>query len=161
RAFLCLEQLKGIASKRKLRLLAVGCCQHLGMSHLLEEDWRAVGIAEQVADGLISSNVLRSCFTEPPTEETKQKSPAWWAARSKISAASVYQCMAAGYWYRVDLRKLPRKELEALHADIADRHDRLLRDVFGNPFRPVSFDPRWRTSDVLDLARAIYEDKTF
>jgi len=36
-----------------------------------------------------------------------------------------------------------------------------LRDIFGNPFRPVTFDPRWRTSDVVDVARGIYEDKAF
>jgi hypothetical protein len=37
----------------------------------------------------------------------------------------------------------------------------LFRCVFGNPFRPVAFDPRWRTSDVVGLARAIYDDKAF
>jgi hypothetical protein len=36
-----------------------------------------------------------------------------------------------------------------------------LRDIFGNPFRPVAFDPRWRTSDVVGVARAIYDDKAF
>ena len=36
-----------------------------------------------------------------------------------------------------------------------------IRDIFGNPFCPVAFDPRWRTSDVVGLARAIYEDKAF
>jgi hypothetical protein len=37
----------------------------------------------------------------------------------------------------------------------------LLRCIFGNPFRPVAFDPRWRTADVLGLARGIYEDRAF
>jgi hypothetical protein len=37
----------------------------------------------------------------------------------------------------------------------------ILRDIFGNPFRPVTFDPRWRTSDVVGLAQAIYDDKAF
>ena len=37
----------------------------------------------------------------------------------------------------------------------------MVRDIFGNPFRPVEFDPRWRTSDVLGLARAIYDDRAF
>jgi hypothetical protein len=37
----------------------------------------------------------------------------------------------------------------------------LSRCVFGNPFRPVAFDPRWRTADVLGLARGIYEDRAF
>jgi hypothetical protein len=38
---------------------------------------------------------------------------------------------------------------------------RTLRDLFGNPFRPVAFDPRWRTEDVLGLARGIYEERAF
>jgi hypothetical protein len=36
---------------------------------------------------------------------------------------------------------------------------RLLRDIFGNPFRPVTIDPTWRTSDVLALARGIYDER--
>ena len=31
----------------------------------------------------------------------------------------------------------------------------LMRDVFGNPFQPVPFEPRWLTSDVVGLARTI------
>jgi hypothetical protein len=37
----------------------------------------------------------------------------------------------------------------------------VLREVVGNPFRPVAFDPRWRTSDTVGLARAIYDDRAF
>ncbi len=37
----------------------------------------------------------------------------------------------------------------------------LIRDIFGNPFRPVAFDPAWRTSDVLLLARGIYDERAF
>jgi hypothetical protein len=37
----------------------------------------------------------------------------------------------------------------------------LVRDIFGNPFRPVAFDPRWRTEDTVGLARGIYEDRAF
>src|SRR5262245_49697274 len=29
----------------------------------------------------------------------------------------------------------------------------LLREIFGNPFRPVEFDPEWRTDTALTLAR--------
>ena len=37
----------------------------------------------------------------------------------------------------------------------------LLREVFGNPFRPVRAEPAWLTSDVLLLARGIYEETAF
>jgi hypothetical protein len=39
---------------------------------------------------------------------------------------------------------------------------RLVRCCFGPlPFRPVALDPRWRTSDVVGLARGIYEEGAF
>ena len=36
----------------------------------------------------------------------------------------------------------------------------LLREIFGNPFRPTRFDPSWRLSpDVLSLAQAAYDER--
>jgi hypothetical protein len=37
----------------------------------------------------------------------------------------------------------------------------LLYDVFGNPFRPVTFDPEWRTDTAVALARQMYESREF
>ncbi|HJZ56598.1 MAG TPA: hypothetical protein VKE74_16650 [Gemmataceae bacterium] len=38
----------------------------------------------------------------------------------------------------------------------------LLLDIFGPlPFRPVAVDPRWLTSDVVALARSIYDERAF
>lgn len=37
----------------------------------------------------------------------------------------------------------------------------LLRELFGNPFRPESFDPSWRTPEVVALAGTIYEGRAF
>jgi hypothetical protein len=37
----------------------------------------------------------------------------------------------------------------------------LLRDIFGNPFRPVTFPPEWRTDTVVTLARQAYELREF
>jgi hypothetical protein len=36
-----------------------------------------------------------------------------------------------------------------------------LREVFGNPFREVVCEPSWLTSDVLLLAKGIYDEKAF
>jgi hypothetical protein len=36
-----------------------------------------------------------------------------------------------------------------------------LRDIFGNPFRPVTLDPACRTSNVLSLAQTIYDERAF
>src|SRR5262249_29434874 len=61
-----------------------------------------------------------------------------------------------------------RSELEAMwettfHTDqsAAGQSDlcHLLRDIIGNPFRPVALDPAWRTPTVTALATAAYEER--
>jgi hypothetical protein len=37
----------------------------------------------------------------------------------------------------------------------------LLRDIFGNPFRPVAFSPSWRTDTAVSLAKQMYESRDF
>ncbi|MCE9566335.1 MAG: hypothetical protein K8U57_30290 [Planctomycetes bacterium] len=37
----------------------------------------------------------------------------------------------------------------------------MFREIFGNPFRPVTADPAWLTSDVVALATGIYSDRDF
>ena len=46
---------------------------------------------------------------------------------------------------------------DADRADLAD----LLRDIFGNPFRPVVFDPRWQSETAVTLATGIYAERAF
>jgi hypothetical protein len=38
---------------------------------------------------------------------------------------------------------------------------RLLREVYGHPYRLVPFHAAWRTSDVVGIARHMYEDREF
>jgi hypothetical protein len=38
---------------------------------------------------------------------------------------------------------------------------RFLQDLAGNPFRPYRFEPAWRTSTVVGLARAIFAERAF
>ncbi|MCE9565142.1 MAG: hypothetical protein K8U57_24180 [Planctomycetes bacterium] len=40
-------------------------------------------------------------------------------------------------------------------------HCNLLRDIFGNPFRPVAFAAEWRTSTVVALAQEMYGSRDF
>jgi hypothetical protein len=37
----------------------------------------------------------------------------------------------------------------------------LLREIIGNPFRPVALDPAWRTPTVVALASQMYESRDF
>lgn len=46
-----------------------------------------------------------------------------------------------------------------------ERYQHLLadfvRDIFGNPFQPTVVDPRWLSSSVIDIARAMYAERAF
>jgi hypothetical protein len=48
-----------------------------------------------------------------------------------------------------------------LGPEVTDWHASLLREVVGNPFRPVAFRPDWRTSDALALATQMHESRDF
>jgi len=37
----------------------------------------------------------------------------------------------------------------------------LLRDIFGNPFRPVAFSPEWRTTTAVAIAQGMYDSRDF
>jgi hypothetical protein len=37
----------------------------------------------------------------------------------------------------------------------------LIRDIFGNPFRPIAFDPSWRTSTTVAISKTMYESRDF
>jgi hypothetical protein len=51
--------------------------------------------------------------------------------------------------------------IEQAEATGAEKHVQaaLLRCIFGNPFRPVAFDPTWLTSQVMSLAQAAYDHR--
>ena len=46
---------------------------------------------------------------------------------------------------------------------VASQNDHLyfLRDIFGNPFRPVVADPAWLTPTAVSIASSIYQDRAF
>ena len=48
-----------------------------------------------------------------------------------------------------------------LYAPETPAHCDLIRDIFGNPFRPVVADPAWLTPTVQSIASAIYADRAF
>ncbi len=57
--------------------------------------------------------------------------------------------------------KALRKLVAFNHTTLADYPLRLIHEVIGNPFRPVTFSPSWRTSTVVALAAQMYESRDF
>ena len=64
-------------------------------------------------------------------------------------------CAAAAYYLA------PNARAEDIRREAECRHLALVREIWGNPFRPVALDPLWLTFDVQALVRGIYDDKAF
>jgi hypothetical protein len=154
-----LEWLRG-PSARKLRLFACACCRriwHLGTA----EARHAVEVAERHADGQglageleAAAEVVRSvrpqCFYFAAAPDGTAYLAAHAAQRATDAAADhhPFKSKTPVVWRRA-------------HAAECEAQAELLRDLFGNPFRPVALDPAWRTPTVLAIARAIYEGRGF
>ena len=170
-----LEFLRGKTSERKLRLFGVQCFRQVW--HLLhdERSHEAVRVSERYADGAATEEELAT---------------ASWRAEAAVFALDtkaddsryrLEQRLIRSGWLTDDeaTRNAPISLVDArLGAQTAelvveggvpflDRADRsilslqILRDIFGNPFRPVLFNPDWLTSTVIALSRGIYEDRAF
>jgi hypothetical protein len=86
--------------------------------------------------------------------------PAYWACRpdvlpgtARVAVCSVYRATAA--------RGPGASECEKHGLTHAERSVQaaIVRDLLGNPFRPVPFDPDWITRTVRSLAQAAYEER--
>jgi hypothetical protein len=77
------------------------------------------------------------------------------------------QALAASLVYDLDGPEIVIGSLRHYFEDWGDPKERarqvadIMRDIVGNPFRPVTFAPAWRTSTVLTLAQGIYADRAF
>jgi hypothetical protein len=60
-----------------------------------------------------------------------------------------------------DLAKAIRKVFAFFLDDSDGGAFSILRFIVGNPFRPVVFDPRWRTETAVALAAGIYAERAF
>jgi hypothetical protein len=172
-----LEHLRGKVGGRKVRLFAVACCRNVWGSLNRDEFRRAVEAAEGLADGLVDGAGLararRAALDVFAGLRGNDDGPG-----AAISAACLpaEADASAGEWWEDELDRgdpLAPAVLTSRHAARAagddlpgmlaeyQRQAVAVRCIFGNPFRPAAFDTRWRTADVLDLARGVYEDRAF
>jgi hypothetical protein len=143
-----LEFMKGKVSDRKHRLLICGCYRRLG--RFMEESryQNLVRYSESFADGTLSpEDLVPSGHPHDP------------------GGGFHYVAVAAGGPFNVFVFGMDLTHMSGAMAiaDAAEHrtHAELTRCVFGNPFRPVTFDPAWRTSTVLSLASQMYESRDF
>jgi hypothetical protein len=142
------EFLRGKASDRKLRLLGVACCRRIWHRLTDERSRQAVAATECHADGGVSKEELDATWDT-----------AWAAAfdvwgEDRVTSGSTF-----------DETKAAFKVCDAVaNTDMyagwdAESQAVFLREIFGNPFRPVAIDIAWLTPTVKSLATAAYEQR--
>jgi hypothetical protein len=155
-SLLMLQSLRGKASDRKLRLFGVAAVREV--SHLLKHPVvrEAIEIAERYSDGLVDEAQLFN-FNGQIVTILDHWTGAYEAAHTvtyvvggSLLNRDAFQA-ARGHYF---LEPLDKPEGMPVCAN-------LLRDIFGNPFRPITVDPSWQTGDVIALAQAIYDERTF
>jgi hypothetical protein len=157
----------GRASDRKLRLLGAAYARE---SAALRDDpagLRRLGVIERYADFHATYAELAEVRGEAEDEAGRWSevglgspppgTPEWDEKEARAAAHRAVALLAT-----VLLRDEP---LPALVTDalwmLGEVGVPALDDLFGNPFRPVSFDPSWRTEAVVALARGVYEERAF
>jgi hypothetical protein len=147
-----LKYLKDEASDRKLRLLACAWCRRL-WDHLPDErSRRAVETSERYADGLASKKELSEVRAEAAAAAEIATSNAAKAALYTTTRPASHGVLEVA-WYA--------------HCVVLGREQRaqaaLVRDVFGNPFRPPSILDSswlsWQGGAVLRIAQGVYNDR--
>jgi hypothetical protein len=174
-----LKFLRGKISERKLRLFGVACCRRIW--HLLDDERSrvAVEVAERFADGLASeeeraarrqealaaSNEARLAFEAHPERGWDALCLAEVAADAAdyalytpgLAKTAHHAWKAVAYARNVNRTAVGSEEEKLAQC-------RLLREVMGNPFRPVALDPlwlRWNDGTLVALSHLIYHERGF
>lgn len=164
-------------SDRKLRLFMCACCRRIW--NLFKDDRcrEAVEVAERYADGLASEEERQEADEEAANAAEEAEDEENVALEGSGNAASLalsanegetltWEAKTVAEWTvyaltgnrALDDPKREAKRLAKYDAEVRSQCD-LLRDIFGNPFRPVTINRSWQTPTVAKVAQQIYEKK--
>jgi hypothetical protein len=173
------------AVARKWRLLACAFCRRIDDLLIDERSRQALEVSERFADGLASDRELREAQEEAaeaaeeslggiavqdsysagafgvPSAGHKAKGLAARAAAEAASLRAPEEAVTTAFEAAIERGVAIGGTAWAVEALGAPAREWLLRDVFGNPFRPVEFAPDWRTENVLGIARGAYDEREF
>jgi hypothetical protein len=186
-----LRHLGRASSVRKKRLFAVACCRAIWNHFTTDQERTAVEVAERYADGDANAeerdrasdgawDLMNQLMREGPLVTDVRHyahhaairaiirmpdSPPWLGSDASEPARHV---VAATRWMESHQPVLSWEDRPAWNELVAavDAEERpkqcsILREIVGNPFRPSQVEDRWRTANVVDLARTIYELRSF
>jgi hypothetical protein len=176
---------RGPVSERKHRLFAVACCRRVWRIILDLRYRRVVEVAELYADGLVNDQERadalaagRQAGEDWRLGAAERSSMENWLVLRAYRAACVLLEADIAFWSRESLSEAARAEgiellmksgreqpsgdeFRQLFRSLLAPYSEPVRDIFGDPFRPVAFSPEWRTEAVVALARGVYEERAF
>jgi hypothetical protein len=158
---------------RKLRLFACACARRVwagladgAISEVEKEACRrAVESAERYADGSAGEPELAACTAHEPPEgydvsaDGSAAASCLYCADVPVDAGEASHRAAQAGAYLREPRGSRKKSWYRGYDDEVASQCNLLRDIVGNPFRPVTLDPAVLTPTVLDLAQAGYDER--
>ena len=170
-------------SRRKVDLFRLACAEAVvdGLSpeDSVRELVERVGRNVDPVAGPSAAPHLRSRADEAMTQSRQRLLGSLAETRGKVRQAVVEATHAAvaalilkeiaGYRDRWDVRGYGNSQTNALYRSLVQGgwerayqgNVTLLRCIVGDPFRPVTFAPEWRTSTAVALAQAIYTERAF
>jgi hypothetical protein len=162
----------GKGTPRKWRLYGCACVRRT-WAHLGAEGRHLVEVAERFCDGLASRAELSvaqdALVGAIPPNASAARQHAWEAAWH-LADESAWDAAAEAAWMAYSAESArpagwgDSPHAHAIRLAVLRAQCDLLRDLFGNPFRPVVLDPAWLTwndGTVPRIARAVADECAF
>jgi hypothetical protein len=159
-----LEFLRGKASDRKLRLFAAACCRSAWTYLTTHRSRTAVEVAERFADGQATNAELVRVYEmalDAAHKAQQRGSRRRFGHLLLRSEAKLFYAGQTAHLHKPFL--VGRLSWVGRDEDIKSISPNLLRDIFGNPFRPSPPLPAavlaWNDATVPRIAQAIYDER--
>jgi hypothetical protein len=150
-------------SERKRRLFCCACCRRLWSLLTDQRSRKVIEVTELYVDGLTSKKEMDAAqaAAAAASKEVAEMAPPPRPNRRETRAGlmAVEAAWAAPRLSKLSAQFARRAVWEAGQAEEEAFQCEILRDLFGNPFRPVSIEPSWLTPTVTSLATAAYEER--
>jgi hypothetical protein len=123
-----------------------------------------VSVLEGYADGHLDHDVVHRVFTRLswPAREAQSPDPIFGEPPALFMEEVMIAATAPGGRATERTLAFAQGALEAVGLGVAPARRPfvvLIRDIFGNPFRPVRLVPVWRTPAVMSLAQVAYDER--
>ena len=168
--FRLIDSLGRLISPRKLRLFGVACCRQIMNIDSDDDCLFAIRLAEQMVDGVAAPEEvacerarLKQKYLAMVKEEDTSPARLWavGACKNLLQDDQDYLNDAPIFAGDADLLRVWNSASSSGVPIEFPLQSDLLREVLGNLFHPVRFEPKWRTAEVVDLARKIHENRSF